>query len=42
MFLHPGVPDDVDEGGDERLFDHIVPLLDDGLGLQKHREDKLE
>ena len=26
MFDHPGVPDDVDESGNERLLDHIVPL----------------
>ena len=42
MFLHPCMANDVDEGGDERLLDHIVPLLDDRLGLQKHRKDKLE
>ena len=29
MLLHPGMADDVDEGGDERLLDHVVPLPDD-------------
>ena len=42
MLLHPGVPDDVDQGGDERLLDHFVPLLDDRLALQKQWKDKLE
>ena len=42
VLLHPGVPDDVDQGRDERLLDHFVPLLDDWLALQKHGKDKLE
>ena len=42
MLLHPGMADDVDEGGDERLLDHTVPLLDDRLALHKQGKDKLE
>ena len=29
MLLHPGMADDVDEGGYKRLLDHVVPLPDD-------------
>ena len=39
MLLHPGMVDDVDQGGGERLLDH-VPLLYDRPALHKHGKDK--
>ena len=39
MLLHPGMVDDVDQGGGERLLDH-VPLLYDRPALHKQGKDK--
>ena len=40
MFDHPGVPDDVDESGNERLFDHIVPLPHYRPPVEKGKDKK--